>query len=534
MARRRRRSSPFWSQPLDRWAISLILTLLLAITGLILSGDHATAEVRSFSWQDHKVGAEDRAFLLTFSRPMDPTSVERNLTINPALPGKFSWAGRRMAYTLDQPVPYGQAFTVSLPQAQDRFGSDHGQVKFQSFEGQFQTRERGFLYIGRDGDEAGRLVLADLTRQERTILTPKELVVLAFKPYPLGDQVLVTATDAAGYASGNLNQQLYRVTTGFNPNPPVDLGAPPPGLWSLFRRQPTTPRPSGELDLVLDSQNYQNLKFDLSPDGRTIVVQRLSRTNPDDLSPWILRDGQPPKPLKTGPGGDFMIGPDSQSLIMLQGEGTAIIDLNSEAETTPHKPLDFLPDYGQVFDVKRDGSAAAMVNFNQNDPDKQFTQSLFLVTNLGEETQLLQVSGAILDAKFDPMNRTIYVLASEVLVTADTTATSADAISDDGNTYVEQPFLTAINLKDQTRNDLLLLPPQQTIHISLAPDGLAMLLDLEPIQPEQIKADQEQPPNHPVWLLPLFANPTERLTGTPSKSKPEAFPFQGINATWLP
>jgi hypothetical protein len=42
-----------------------------------------------------------------------------------------------------------------------------------------------------------------------------------------------------------------------------------------------------------------------------------------------------------------------------------------------------LPNYGQVLDLAADGSAAAMVNFNQNDPEKRFTESLFLVTNQG-------------------------------------------------------------------------------------------------------------------------------------------------------
>jgi hypothetical protein len=110
MARRRRRSrSPRLAYPLDRLALIVIAGLSLVLGLLILSGDHATARVRDFTWQDRQVGAEDRAFLITFSRPMDVASVEQNLTLEPPLPGKVSWAGRRMAYTLTDPLPYGES-----------------------------------------------------------------------------------------------------------------------------------------------------------------------------------------------------------------------------------------------------------------------------------------------------------------------------------------------------------------------------------------------------------------------------------------
>ncbi|HZG37105.1 MAG TPA: hypothetical protein VEZ50_00365, partial [Nodosilinea sp.] len=95
MARRRRRSRfPRLAYPLDRLALIVIAGLSLVLGLLILSGDHATARVRDFTWQDRQVGAEDRAFLITFSRPMDVASVEQNLKLEPPLPGKVSWAGR--------------------------------------------------------------------------------------------------------------------------------------------------------------------------------------------------------------------------------------------------------------------------------------------------------------------------------------------------------------------------------------------------------------------------------------------------------
>ena len=52
---------------------------------------------------------------------MDRDSVEENLTISPSLPGKISWSGLRLAYTLDNPVPYGETYQVTPAGAKERF-----------------------------------------------------------------------------------------------------------------------------------------------------------------------------------------------------------------------------------------------------------------------------------------------------------------------------------------------------------------------------------------------------------------------------
>ncbi len=509
------------TQPLDRLVWSVMASLMLVLGLLILFGDHATIRVRNFTWQDREVGAEDRAFVITFSRPMDTASVEANLTITPPLPGKISWAGRRMAYTLTQPIPYGQAFTVNLPEAQDRFTlSKTGQRSgFQPFQAQFTSRRRAFLYIGVEGDEANRLVLADPAQRQRLILTPKNLRVLAFKPYPLGDRVLFSASDTDQEAA-LLNQQLYRVSTGIRPRPPEDLMAKGKPFWQPRRPQPA----SGQLDLVLDNRHYQNLKFDLSPDGETIVVQRVNRNNPADFGPWVVRAKAAPYRLNTQPGGDFLIAPDSQSLVLLQGAGTAIIDLAKDTSGVPAKPLDFLPEYGQVLDIARDGTAAAMVNFNQNDPGKRFMQSLFLVTNQGRKTELLRVTGAILEAHFDPTGQWLYLLISEL-------GTQHSGGELDTAAYVQRPSLLAVNLKSLDVTRLLRLPPQPDTHMSLAPDGRFLLLNVDH-RGDPLKAvDQSLEGGSEIWNLTL-----KRDGGSPNVlvMQSEPYPFKGLMATWLP
>lgn len=484
-------------QPLDRLAQAFMIVLAVVIGGMVLLGGPAASRVRSFTWKDRQVGADETSFLLNFSRPMDHGSVEQNLIIEPPLPGRFSWAGRRMAYTLNFPAPYGNEFTLSLPQARDRFsGAD---AKFVPFEARFKSHERTFAYIGIDGDEQGRLMLYNLSTQSSTALTPEDWTVLDFKPYTQGDRILFAAAESE--LGEQQDQQLYTVTTGLG-----DRSAP-----------------SGQIETILDSDGYQNLKFDLSADGQTVVVQRVNRSNPGDFGPWVITQGEAPRRLETEPGGDFIIAPDSQSLLLQQGEGTAIIALSDAENEQSGDTLDFLPQYGLVMDVAGNGSAAAMVSFNQDDPEKRYTQTLFWVSNQGDEKPLLNVTGAILDAQFDPTNELLFCLTSQLL---------------EGDTYQVQPSISAVNLKTDSMEELWTLPPQPSVHMSLAPDGLALLFD-ETVPSANVDSSAVVDngvaiATSKLWLLPLYQTSEARLNKQPQPIEPQAFPFMGINPVWIP
>jgi hypothetical protein len=494
-----------FAQPLDRAAILLMLVLSLIIAAVLLKGDRTAPHIRDFSWQGKQVGAEDTAFLLTFSRPMDHASVEANLRLEPPLPGRVSWAGRRMAYTLDSPAPYGSVFELRLQAARDRFslpGDERTQMK--PFVGQFRSRDRAFVYLGVQGETAGRLVLYNLTRQQQEILTPANLVVLDFKPYPQGDRILFSANDRASQDQNQLNQQLYTVTTGIQLQAAVSPDVP--------ATAPAT-QPAGAIERVLDSQDYQNLKFDLAPDGQKIIVQRVSRKNPAEFGLWIVQPGQPPQPLATAPGGDFLIAPDSKSLAINQGQGVAILPLESSAE-----PLNFLAQFGQTLSFSRDGLAAAMTRFNA-DPGNP-TRSLFLVTSQGAERELLKTNGMVLSAQFHPTQPLLYCLYTRLIP---------------GEDYLEQPYLAAIDLDTDRHTDLLVLPIQRDIQISLAPDGLGILFD-------QIVAEAGAPSgailnsegkavtDSSLWVLPLATD----AAGQSVRVAPESLPLSGLRPRWLP
>ena len=164
-------------EPIDRTAVSLIVLLSCAIVFLLAAGDRSLPKVRAFSWENKQVGARDTAFVLTFSRPMDRASVEANLHVEPPLPGKISWSGRRLVYTTIAPPEYDRTYTISLQQAREKLGSDKQGKAIAPFVSQFSTPDRAFVYTGTEASEKGRLILYNLTRKQKIILTPENLVV---------------------------------------------------------------------------------------------------------------------------------------------------------------------------------------------------------------------------------------------------------------------------------------------------------------------------------------------------------------------
>ncbi len=465
-----------------------------------LGGDQTLPRVRDFNWQNQQIGAADTTLSLNFNRPMDWDSVTDNLEIRPSLPGKFSWAGRRLAYTLSSPAPYGNSYQLHLAQAQDNLPGEAADPKLmQPFWGHFRSRDRAFVYLGTSGQEAGRLILYNFTRQQKRVLTPKDLVVAEFKPYPNRDRILFSATDRKAQAEGGMYPQLYTVTTG------IELNAP--GQSSV------SGKPAGRVKRILDNRNHQLLAFDLAADGQTIVLQRASRKDPQQSTLlWIMKSNASPKALEDQSGGSFLITPDSQSLVIAQGQGLSVLPLNPSQAS---QALDFLPQYGKVLSFTRDGGAAAMVKYN---PD--YTRSLFWVTNQGVQKQLFKTTGSILDAQFDPQQKTLYCLLTKVLPSQK-------------QEYNELPYLAKIELKTAKLTPLLELPGPRDLQLSVAADGSGILFDQvvstsQPATSPVLTEQGETILTSRLWLLPLLSS-----DNTEAK-QPQAIPLSGFDPQWLP
>jgi Tol biopolymer transport system component len=485
-------------QPIDKLAITLIVSLTLVIGGLIWLGNSCGNQcllqtgprVKEFSWENREIGAEDQAFIITFDRPMDHGSVEKNLVIDPPLPGKFSWAGRRLAYTLTSPIPYGEKYHLQIEGAREQFPSGNrlGQT-LAIFEREFKSRDRAFAYIGTNGEEQGRLIFYNLTEEKKTLLTPANLTVMAFEFYPDGKKLLFSAVAKNRGIEGIRELQLYQVNSSQSP---------------------------AKIELVLDNKDYQNNHFDLAKDGKTIVVQRIERRNPINFDLWAVKSGEKPQQLNIQ-GGEFLIAPDSKTLAVTQGEGIALLPLKTET-----KPLDFLPKFGRILNFSADGTAAAMVNFNTDNAKMRYIRSLFYVNNQGLQKRLLNLQGSIIDCQFNATGSDLYCLLTELVTNS--------------QEYKEKPYFAKIDVKTGQVTPLLELADYRDIHISLSPDSLAIIFD-------QLRTSYDSNPTNPLttdsgetiiggrlWMLiPPLQDGVKA-----SKSDLIELPLAGIRPQWMP
>jgi len=495
---------------LDRSALLTIIGLTVAIALVLSRGDLTLPRVRDFTWEGKTIGAADTAFILTFNRPMERESVEENLIINPYLPGKKSWAGRRMAYTLNKPAPYGNTYSVKLEGAREKYyGGEQGKL-IQPFQSFFNSRDRALVYIGLEGEEKGRLMLVNFgaINQKPIALTPSSLAVMDYQFYPQGDRILFSAIERNNTLPSLSEQKLFSVTTGINPVAPGDETEPP--------------QEAGQLQQILDNKDYQNLKFDLSPDGKTILVQRVNRQDTTDAGPWIIEAGKEPQYLTDNEGeiqegGDFLIAPDSQSVVLLQGQGTSILPLHPEGDSS--EDLMFLPKFGRVLSFARDGSQATMVKYN---PDG--ARSLYIVTNQGTEQEVFKTEpfGNIMEAQFDPTKTVLYCLLSRVL--------------EDEEEYEEELYIAKLNLKTSELTTLIILPNQREVEMNLSPDGLALLFDQTVTKStgEDRGGNGEKEAiatSSRIWLLPLEETSSDT---SEVKIQPKELPFVGFSPRWLP
>jgi hypothetical protein len=491
-------------QPIDRVFIPLLISFSLGIGAIGISSKICgrncftsnQPRVKSFSWEKKQVGAEDKAFILTFDRAVDRSIVEKNLQIKPPLPGKISWSGKRLAYTLSAPIPYGEKYQISLKDSTPQQETD---TQIRPFSSQFSSRDRAFAYIGSKEEEQGRLILYNLTQQKKTVLTPPNLVVMDFKPYPEGDRLLFSAADRSSGDEALRQLNLYSVTTNLN-----------------LETSDSEQKP--QLKLILDNKQYQNNKFDVSADGKNIVVQRLDRQNPENFGLWVIRENQQPQPLKEQPGGDFLITPDSGAIAIAQGEGIALLPLHSEA-----KPIDFLPKFGRVLSFSRDGSAAAMVNYNTDRPELKYTQSLYYVDNRGTQKRLFNIAGSLINCQFNPTATHLYCLLTQLQKSKD---------------YQEQPYIVAVEIKTAKVFPLLALPDTREVTMGIAPDGLGILFDRVTITNKFNKTplprtnSGEAIADSNLWLLipPTFGLAKSNF----NSSDLEQLPINGFRPQWLP
>jgi hypothetical protein len=155
-----------------------------------------------------------------------------------------------------------------LQKAREKLAFDKQGNAIAPFVSQLSTPDRVFVDKGTEAPEKARLILYNLTRKQKIILTPENLVVKDFRIYLAGNRILFSASEWSQYKPGFYEQSLYAVTTGRSSDP--------------------VQKP-GPIQQILGNQDYENLQFDRSPDCKDLAVVRANKGNAEDIGLWVPR-----------------------------------------------------------------------------------------------------------------------------------------------------------------------------------------------------------------------------------------------------
>ncbi|GAB4218488.1 MAG: hypothetical protein OHK0012_27800 [Synechococcales cyanobacterium] len=396
-----------------RWLALLTMANVLLVSLVLGLGGHAVPQVRGWSWEGRWVTAADRVLFLRFNRVMNLDSVAASWQSAPPLPGRWQSQGQTLAYTLTQPVRYGQTYTLTLDQATD----EDGQTLAQPWQVQVPTPPRRWVTLAVSGEHAGQLLAVDLDVRPSSLGhesgIPK-ITILTSQP--------VQEFQAAGETVAFLAQgDLY--------------------TW----RQ-------GRIQRQLRGDPQTILRFRLSVDGELLLAERLDPRQAGVTHLWqrsLSRWGSRWQPLEPLEGGDFLITPDNNSLLISQGQGLGLVPIQGS-----RTDITFLARFGQALFIQRDGTAAAMVEFL---PDYQ--RVLWLVTNTGQQKPIFAADGSILSAVVDPVAPVIYSLVTVR----------------DPETLVESPVLLAIDWQTGVITEIAEATFPEELSFALAPDGSGLI-----------------------------------------------------------
>ncbi len=491
-------------QRLDLVAIFIILCLTIIISILLILDNPNLPQVIGFSWEGKEIGVNDQSFTLNFNRLMVQKTVEENIEIVPSLKGKTSWSGRDLTYTLTDIPQYGKEYTLSLNSAKELNRFNQGK-EIQSFISKFKSRDLIYGYIGlkeiettqqaqtleeKKKEEKGKLIFYNETLNESTILTTPDLLVVNFAIYPEGDQAVISAFNPN---EGFNQQKLFTVTTGLN-----------------FQNKDSI-NTVGKIRLLLDNKDYENIKFKLSKNGQTLIVERKNRQDPNDHSLWVIFKDQDPKPLGIL-GQDFDISPDGNTLILTLSEGIALQALNVNGQQG------FYSGYTQFLAFSADGSQKLMEKFNSHQ-----NYSLILVNKEGKEKELGISFAPFIHCQFQPAKEEIIYCAKTEIMQKD-------------GTYSEKSILARMELSDLEFFPLISLPNDPNFTMSFSSDGAYLIFDQ--IQPAtdnlKIRGINEQGKTIALGKLWVFSLPTNNPEITPEKIKFPQERFIGYHPQWLP
>lgn len=354
--------------------------VLTLIAILIVRGDQTVPMVRDFPIADQILSPADIRIQFEFNRDMDQQSIESGFRITPHVTGKFSWIGRRMAFTPDTLLESATDYQVVIDGGSDAKGNG---IK-QPFIGSFRTTDRTFAFVSSEKDEEGRLVIYNWSTKEKRIISPENLFVTSYQYASRGHEIFFLA---------------YDTRNDYHAMNPEDFQA-------IYSYDLTTGTISEEVGI----KGFVNSAFQISPDGHFIAIDRTEVTPngvflarnlwlKDNISGSFTKfwyaDVQPDV---------FFFSPDGSHLVTLDQLGFILVPLKEDKSK-----IQYLGSYSNAHTFDRKGNALV---WTDSDDASAFTtsNSLIILASDGEKSVLLDRDGFVEQPTFSFDTRTVYFL----------------------------------------------------------------------------------------------------------------------------
>ncbi len=173
----------------DRLIAGIIIGLLAAIAGVVALGDHVGVPLIAMTPADGSRPPSTTQIRLEFARPMEPSSIETRLRIEPVVDGELRVDGSVVSFTPTAALQPGRVYTVTL---ESGASSLDGRTNPRAIRWSFTPREPAILYLApADSPQRSLWRIAPGEGDARQIFAP-EFGVYNFAPSPDGTQIAVT------------------------------------------------------------------------------------------------------------------------------------------------------------------------------------------------------------------------------------------------------------------------------------------------------------------------------------------------------
>jgi hypothetical protein len=178
------------------WCAVIIVALVISAYAVLVGT--ATARIVDSSPPEGDLAPITAAVRIGFSAPMDRTSVEERLRLDPPVEGDITWNDNVLHFAPRPALTPGTTYTVTL-EAGARSGT--GDKLEDRYVWQFRTREPRLLYLSRLQPEAeGRQLFVTSLDGASQALTDHAYGVWDYGVHPLGEQVVYSALREDGGA----------------------------------------------------------------------------------------------------------------------------------------------------------------------------------------------------------------------------------------------------------------------------------------------------------------------------------------------